>query len=257
MNKSVKKILYIGLPIVLIMIAISIIFYVKSSQCNNISKGTTQSELISYSIAENSFSSEETVESTESNRIYQTKVILNLHNMAKYDLGNFDINIKFIEDGNDEDWIYTQEDFTFFGDNKLIVTSTREYKATAIDNVYVQFESDKNTKVYIYSLSEYNELYGENNVIISPTSLKIYKTLTIACILFTIVIAVAIALLILVYTRPDEEDLVKVKKSTKSLDEHKDKPATEKTLTTKSKLSTSNNPKSTSKKQTTNNKPKK
>ena len=257
MSNSIKKILYIGLPIVLFMIGLSVIFYVKSSQFNIISKSTTKSELISYSIVENSFSSEETVESTESNRIYQTKVILNIHNMAKYDLGNFDINIKFVEDGNDEDWIYTQEDFSFFGDNKLIITSTREYKATGIDNIYVEFESDKNNQIYIYSLDEYEKLYGENNVIISPTSLKIYKTLTIACILFTIVIAVAIALLILVYTRPDEEDLVKVKKTTKSLDEHKDKPATEKTLTTKSKLSTSNKPKSTSKKPTTNNKPKK
>ena len=67
----------------------------------------------------------------------------------------------------------------------------------------------KDDKVYIYSLDEYNELYGEKNQIISPVTLKVYKTLTLASTIFTVVIAFAIAMLIIVYTRPEEDELLK------------------------------------------------
>lgn len=217
MSNSIKKILYIGLPIVLVMIAVSILFYVKSNQFSDIMRSTADSELISFSIVENSFKSEETVDSTEENKQYQTKIIFELHNMAKYDLGYFDVNVEFIENGNDEKWTYTQEDFSFYGDNKLIITSTRPYEATSINNVYVTFEDDESKNVYIYQVEEYKELYGENNEIISPTTKKIYNTLTIACILFTIVIAIAVALLIVVYTRPDENELAKITPKSKNI----------------------------------------
>ena len=208
MNKSIKKILYIGLPIIVILIAVSVLFFVKASQFSAISKNTSKSELIAYTIVDDSFKSEETAESTELNKQYQTKIILEIHNMAKYDLGYFDITIEFAEEGTNEIWSYTQEEFSFYADNKLIISKLRPYKAKAINNVYINF-IDEDDKVYIYSLDEYNELYGEKNQIISPVTLKVYKTLTLASTIFTVVIAFAIAMLIIVYTRPEEDELLK------------------------------------------------
>ena len=210
MNKSIKKILYIAMPIILVLIAVSVLFYVKASNFSTIRKTTTESELISYTIVDNSFISEETIDSTESNKQFQTKIILDIHNMSKYDLGYFDITVEFMEEDSDEIWSYTQEEFSFYADNKLIITQLRPYKAKAINKVYIDFlDSDEVEKVFIYPLDEYNKLYGENNIIISPTTLKVYNTLTLASTIFTVVIMFAVAMLIVVYTKPEEDELLR------------------------------------------------
>ena len=122
-NESVKKILLIGIPIILVMIAVSLTFYTKANDFKKIQLQTTDNELIAYAVESGTFKSEETVESSEDNKQYQTKVIIELYNKAKYDLGYFDISVQFVEENNDEIWTYTQEDFSFYTDGKLIVST--------------------------------------------------------------------------------------------------------------------------------------
>ena len=74
----------------------------------------SDSELISYEVVKDSFQSNETVESTEDKKEYQTKVIINLNNMAKYDLEYFDVTVEFVEEGTNQIWTYTQEDFNLY-----------------------------------------------------------------------------------------------------------------------------------------------
>lgn len=197
MNNNVKKILYIALPIVIAILTIAIAFYIKTNQFSKIMQSTNDSELISYEIVKDSFQSNETAESTPDAPEYQSKIILLMHNMAKYDLEYFDVTIEFVEEGTDELWSYTQEDFSFYGDTKLIVSQTRPNKATNVHNVYITFSGD-DKQVYIVDTNEYEDLYGKNNTIISPITYRVYKTLALASIMLTIVVAVTAGMLILV-----------------------------------------------------------
>lgn len=205
MNNNVKRILTIFIPALVIMLAISIAFYVSSVQKAKIYKSTVDSELVCYTSLY--VSSTETMESTEENPNFQVKASVVLKSMANYSLDTFSVKIKFLDENNTS-WEEVQDNLAFNSRELTIFVSTyKEVETNKISSVEISFDD---IYVSIFSEEEYKETFGEDNIIISQTTLKAYNILTLVCIIFSIAIFVSGSLLILVYTDTNKE-----KKATK------------------------------------------
>ena len=183
MNKSVKKILIIFIPVFVLLITLSIVFGTKYSSKASILSSTSDSEYVTYHT--NSITSIESPDSTPSNPIIQVKVNIELTNKCKFGVGTFDILLQFTDE-NDEIWEKIIENVTLNGANTNIsFTEIKTCTTESLTAIGIKLHGDD--FVAVTHDEQYENYYGKNNVIVSENDVNVFSTLTLIFSAFTLI----------------------------------------------------------------------
>ena len=208
MNKNVKKILLIFIPVFILLITLSIIFGTKYSSKTTILNNTSDSEYVSYHT--NYITSTETLESTPEEPIYQVKTSITLTNKCKFGVGTFDIKMQFIDElGNA--WERVESVTLNGGTVDINFTEIKDCKTENLSSIGIKLH-DSNFYAVLHD-EQYENYYGKNNILVSDNEVEVFSILTIVFGSFTLISLVSGTLMILIYI---DVDVKKSKKKRKS-----------------------------------------
>lgn len=212
MNKNVKKLLLIFIPVFIFLITLTIIFTTKYSSMASILKDTSDSEYLSYHT--NYITSTETLESTPDEPVYQVKTSITLTNKCQFGIGTFSIYMEF-EDENGEIWNRTESVTLNAGSIDINFTEIKECKTEKLIAIGIKLH-DINYYAVLHD-DQYNIYYGENNTLVSENNVEVFSILTIVFSSFSLICLISGTLMILIYIDVDvkKERKKKTKKQIK------------------------------------------